>query len=191
VHLFRPTGGPFIGRRGSTGGVQWRPAHRACQPWEGQGVVLAWAAGYGALQKLSGAFAGGGVVWFRGGHGRGPGGFPPCLPCLTVGAWAGETGGSTRRVQGTAGRSGTRARAANHCCKQLLELLLNPAHKVFDTRSARGQNLNFRNFQIGLVIILDRDSKTIFVRSRGGVLLQGYFEFGGCPMFQIQSFADV
>jgi hypothetical protein len=25
---------------------------------------------------------------------------------------------------------------------------------------------------------LDRDAKTIFVRSRGGVLLQGYFKFG-------------
>jgi hypothetical protein len=49
---------------------------------------------------------------------------------------------------------------------------------VFDTKSARSQNLNFRNFQIGLVIILDGDSETIFVRSRGGVLLQGYFEFG-------------
>jgi hypothetical protein len=56
---------------------------------------------------------------------------------------------------------------------------------------ARNKNSNFQNFQIGLVIMLDGDSETIFVRSRGGVLLQGYFEFGGCPMFQIQSFADV
>jgi hypothetical protein len=65
------------------------------------------------------------------------------------------------------------------------------AHQVFDEISARNKNLNFRDFQIGLVIILDRDSKTIFVRSRGGVLLQGYFEFGGCHMFQIQTLSDV
>jgi hypothetical protein len=57
---------------------------------------------------------------------------------------------------------------------------------VFDTKSARGQNSNFRNFQIGLVIILDRDSKTIFVRSRGGVLPQGYFEFGVVICFRFK-----
>jgi hypothetical protein len=56
--------------------------------------------------------------------------------------------------------------------------LLKSAHQVFDAMPARSKNLNFRNFQTGLVVILDRDSKTIFVRSRGGVLLQGYFEFG-------------
>jgi hypothetical protein len=67
VSLFRKEGLLFIDGRGSTGGVQWRPAHRACRLWEGQGVVLAWAVCYGALQKLSGALAGGGVVWFRGG----------------------------------------------------------------------------------------------------------------------------
>jgi hypothetical protein len=36
----------------------------------------------------------------------------------------------------------------------------------------------FEKNQFWLVIILDRDAKTIFVRSRGGVLLQGYFKFG-------------
>jgi hypothetical protein len=41
VHLFRKEGRLFIGGRGSTGGVQWRPAHRACRLWEGQGVALA------------------------------------------------------------------------------------------------------------------------------------------------------
>jgi hypothetical protein len=121
-------GGLYIDGRGSTGDVQRRPVHRACRPWEGQGMVLAWAAGCCVLWLAAGAMGGVEMVWFRGGHGRGPGGFPPCLPCLTAGVWAGETGGSTRRVQGTAGRSGTRTRAANHCCKQLLELLLNPAH---------------------------------------------------------------
>jgi hypothetical protein len=35
--------------------------------------------------------------------------------------------------------------------------------KMFDEMHARSQNLNFRNFHIGLVIILDRDSKTIFL----------------------------
>jgi hypothetical protein len=46
------------------------------------------------------------------------------------------------------------------------------AHRVFDEMSTRNKNSNFRNFQIGLVIILDGDSETIFVRSRGGVLLK-------------------
>jgi hypothetical protein len=41
----------------------------------------------------------------------------PCHPCLTAGACAGETRNRPRRVQGTAGRSETRARAANHCCQ--------------------------------------------------------------------------
>jgi hypothetical protein len=39
--------------------------------------------------------------------------------------------------------------------------LQDSALKVFDKMPARSQNSNFRNFQIGLVIILDRDSKTI------------------------------
>jgi hypothetical protein len=51
---------------------------------------------------------------------------------------------------------------------------------------ARSKNLNFRNFQIGLVIILDKDSKHIFARSRGGVLLQGYFEFGVVICFRFK-----
>jgi hypothetical protein len=133
----------FIDGRGSTGGVQWRPVHRACRPWEGQGVVLAWAAGCCMLWLASSAMGEVGTVWFRGGQVRGPGGFPPCLPCLTACVWAGETGGSTRRVQGTAGRSRTRARAANHCCKQLFQFCLIPAHNVFDEMSARNKNSTF------------------------------------------------
>jgi hypothetical protein len=135
-------------------------------------VVLAWAAGFCMLWLAAGTMGGVEMVWFRGGHGRGPGGFPPCLPCLTAGVWAGETGGSTRRVQGTAGRSGTRTRAANHCCKQLFRFCLISAQNVFDEMPARSKDSNFLNFQIGLVTILDRDPKSIFVRSRGGVLLQ-------------------
>jgi hypothetical protein len=62
--------------------------------------------------------------------------------------------------------------------------------KVFDEMLARSQNSNFQKFQIGLVIILDRDSKTIFVRSRGGVLLQGYFEFGVVLCFRFKLCTD-
>jgi hypothetical protein len=41
VDLFRKEGWPFIGERGSTGGVQWRTGHHARRLWEGQGVALA------------------------------------------------------------------------------------------------------------------------------------------------------
>jgi hypothetical protein len=100
-------GGPFIGGRGSTGGVQWRPAHRACRPWEGQGVVLAWAAGYCVLWELSGALAGGGVVWFRGEPVRGPGGFPLFLRVSRSWVGAGEAGDRQRSVHGMATGPGT------------------------------------------------------------------------------------
>jgi hypothetical protein len=52
------------------------------------------------------------------------------------------------------------------------------ASKVFDEMPARIGNSNFLNFQIGLVIILDKGSKTIFISSIGVELLQGYFKFG-------------
>jgi hypothetical protein len=68
---------------------------------------------------------------------------------------------------------GNRDWGRGRCLAIVCLICLIPAQKVFDTKSARIQILNFRNFPIGLVIILDRDSKTIFVRSRGGVLLQG------------------
>jgi hypothetical protein len=152
-------------------------------------VVLAWAAGCCVLWLAAGAMGGVEMVWFKGGHGRGPGGFPPCLPCLTAGVWAGETRGSTRRVQGTAGRSGTRA--ANHCCKQLFRFCLIPAHNVFDEMSARNKNSTFRNFQIGLVKILDKDSKHIFVMKKYDVLQKSYLNFEVRSLFQIQTLADV
>jgi hypothetical protein len=78
-----------------------------------------------------------------------------------------------------------------HLCKVLSLLpLQDSAPKVFDEIPARSKNSNFRNFQIGLVIILDRDSETIFVRSRGGVLLQGYFEFGVVLCFRFKLWTD-
>jgi hypothetical protein len=64
--------------------------------------------------------------------------------------------------------------------------LQDSAWKLFDEMPARSKDSKFQNFQIGLVIILDRDSKTIFVRSRGGVLLQGYFEFGNVLYFRFK-----
>jgi hypothetical protein len=78
-----------------------------------------------------------------------------------------------------------------HLCKVLSLLPLHDsAPKVFDEIPARSKNSNFQNFQIGLVIILDRDSETIFVRSRGGILLQGYFEFGVVLCFRFKLWTD-
>jgi hypothetical protein len=44
---------------------------------------------------------------------------------------------------------------------------------VFNGMPARIQNSNFLNFQIELLIILGKESKTIFLRSRYSVLLEG------------------
>jgi hypothetical protein len=65
------------------------------------------------------------------------------------------------------------------------------AHRVLDVMSARNKNSNFRNFQIGLVIILDKDSKPIFVMKKYDVLQKSYFNFEVWSLFQIQTLADV
>jgi hypothetical protein len=190
VSLFREERLLFIGGRGSTGGVQWRPAHHACRLWEGQGRALVRS---GHVQRHWGDV--GDVMARQGDEGEreeqwpevgGSGLLSSLPPSLKAGVWAGETGGRQRRVQGTAWRSETRTRAANHCCKQLLQFCLISAQNVFDEMPARNKNSNFRNFQIGLVIILDGDSETIFFRSRGGVLLHGYFEFGVVICFRFK-----
>jgi hypothetical protein len=62
---------------------------------------------------------------------------------------------------------------------------------VFDTKSARSQNLNFRNFPIGEVKILDKDFKHIFVMKKYDVLQKSYFNFEVWSLFQIQTLADV
>jgi hypothetical protein len=65
--------------------------------------------------------------------------------------------------------------------------LLNFAHQLFDEKSARSQTLNFRNFQIGLVKIFDKDSKHIFVMKKYEVLQKSYFNFEVWFLFQIQT----
>jgi hypothetical protein len=70
-------------------------------------MVLAWAAVYGALQKLSGALAGGGVVLFRGEQVRGPGGFSLFLRVSRSWVGAGEAGDRQRSVHGMAIGPGT------------------------------------------------------------------------------------
>jgi hypothetical protein len=57
--------------------------------------------------------------------------------------------------------------------------------------SARNKNSNFQNFQIGLVKILDKDSKHIFVMMKYDVLQKSYFNFEVGSLFQIQTLADV
>jgi hypothetical protein len=77
VSLFRKEGWPFIGGRGSTGGVQWRPAHGSGRQGSEEGAALACAAGCGVLHARPGAMGGVETVWFRGGQGRGPVALPP------------------------------------------------------------------------------------------------------------------
>jgi hypothetical protein len=63
------------------------------------------AEGCCVLWRAAGAFAGGGVVWFRGGQGRGPGVFSSVPPCLTVlgrgrGGWGSTEMESSAWLQG-------------------------------------------------------------------------------------------
>jgi hypothetical protein len=96
VSLFRKEGRLFIDGRGSTSGVQWRPAHGS--GWQGseEGAALACAAGCGVLQARPGAMGGVEMVWFRGGQGRGPGGVLLFLRYLTAWVGAGEAGDRQR-----------------------------------------------------------------------------------------------
>jgi hypothetical protein len=52
------------------------------------------------------------------------------------------------------------------------------ARQVFDRMSARKQFLNFENFLVWVFIILDKYSRNIFGRPRGGVLLKSYLNLG-------------
>jgi hypothetical protein len=72
-------GGLFIDGRGSTRRVDLRRERGWCRLWEGRGAALAGAAGCGVLQVSPGAMGEVGMVWFRGGHGRGPGGGSPLI----------------------------------------------------------------------------------------------------------------
>jgi hypothetical protein len=49
---------------------------------------------------------------------------------------------------------------------------------VLDEIATRTKYLNFENFQVWVIIILDKGSKYIFVRSKGSVLLKTYFDLG-------------
>jgi hypothetical protein len=71
VHLSWQQWGPFIGRRGITGGVQWRPAHGSGRQGSEEGAALACVAGCGGLHAHPGAMGGVEMVRFRGGQGRG------------------------------------------------------------------------------------------------------------------------
>jgi hypothetical protein len=104
VDLFRKEGWPFIGRRGSTGGVQWRTGHRACRLWEGQGVALARR---GHVRRCCGDI--GNAMAQQGDEGEreeqwpevgGPGVFSSVLPCLTARVGAGEAGDRQRGERG-------------------------------------------------------------------------------------------
>jgi hypothetical protein len=75
VHLSSQERRLFIDGRGSTGGVQWRPAHGSGRQGSEEGAALACAAGCGVLQACPSAMGGVEMVWFRGGQGRGPGVF--------------------------------------------------------------------------------------------------------------------
>jgi hypothetical protein len=70
VHLSAQQWGPFIGGRGSTGGWLGTARTPCVSAVRGAGAALAWAAGYGMLQELTGAFAGGEMVWHRGEQAR-------------------------------------------------------------------------------------------------------------------------
>jgi hypothetical protein len=78
----------FIDGRGSTKDGLGRPGHRACRLWEGQGVALArrghvWrcCGDVGDAMAQQGDEGEREEKWLEVG---GPGGSPPCLPCLTA-----------------------------------------------------------------------------------------------------------
>jgi hypothetical protein len=72
-------------------------------------------------------------------------------------------------------------------CRSAVATSGSDAHQVFDEKSARSQSLNFRNFQFGLVKILDKDSKHIFAMKKYIVLQKSYFNFEVWFLFQIQT----
>jgi hypothetical protein len=82
---------------------------------------------------------------------------------------------------------GRTERGAGYWSLYSLVTLQISAHQVFVEMPERIQILNFRNFPIGLVIILDRDSKHIFVMKKYMVLQKSYFNFEVWFLFQIQT----
>jgi hypothetical protein len=72
-------------------------------------------------------------------------------------------------------------------CRSAVATSGSDAHQVFDEKSARSQSLHFQNFQIGLVIILDKDSRHIFVMKKYEVLQKSYFNFEVWFLIQIQT----
>jgi hypothetical protein len=81
---------------------------------EGEGQLGLSVEGCGVLWGAAGAFAGGGLVWCRGGKVRGPGGSPPCPPCLTAWVGAGEAGLNRGSVHGMATGSGANENNDGH-----------------------------------------------------------------------------
>jgi hypothetical protein len=49
---------------------------------------------------------------------------------------------------------------------------------VLDEMAARKKILNFENFKVWVITILDKGSKYIFVRFQGAVLLKSNFDLG-------------
>jgi hypothetical protein len=111
------------------------------------------AAGGGVLERCSGAFAGGGLVWCRGEQVRAA---AAAVPSPRHGRGQSEQKG--QRGMDAGGLQSPRDKPVPLLRTASLQSfptlpLQDSALKVFDEMPGRSQNSNFRNFQIGLVII--------------------------------------
>jgi hypothetical protein len=122
-------GGLFIDGRGSTKDGLWRPGHRACRLWEGQGLALAQS---GHVQRCCGDV--GDVMARQGDEGErergavasggGSGLLSSLLPSLKAGVWAGETGGRQRECPRHGYRVQARENSGAHSETDFLRFLL-------------------------------------------------------------------
>jgi hypothetical protein len=93
-------GGPFIVGRGSTRRGDLGRERGRCRQGREEGAALAGAAGCGVLWRAAGAMGEAEMVWFRGGHGRGPG-CSSSMPSMSHGHGLGRGDkGSTRESPG-------------------------------------------------------------------------------------------
>jgi hypothetical protein len=140
----------------------------------------------GLTRVLEGVGLGRGVLWVGAGKGRavgdvqaagkkrgGSGGAASSSPPSSK-AWVGAEGAGIDRIssQGMA-TCVERARTVILTVKQDLVDFLLP---VFDEMPARTQSLNFQNFPLWVLIILDKVPRHISVTVKGGVLQKFIFQ---------------
>jgi hypothetical protein len=140
----------------------------------------------GLTRVLEGVGLGRGVLWVGVGEGRavgdvqaagkkrgGSGGAASSSPPSSK-AWVGAEGAGIDRISSQGMATGVeRARTVILTVKQDLVDFLLP---VFDEMPARTQSLNFQNFPLWVLIILDKVPRHIFVTVKGGVLQKFIFQ---------------